>query len=73
VRLEGEYVFLTHKVLEIAREAEAERPAKRPRGRPRKQPVIESDEEDVDDVLDYSSAAPDDGIVVLVPRRRLSK
>ena len=41
-------MFLTHKVLEIAREAEAERPVKRPRGRPRKQPMIESDEEDVD-------------------------
>jgi hypothetical protein len=73
VRLEGEYVYLTYKVLEIVREAEAERLAKRPRGRPRKQPVIKSDEEDVDDVLDYSSTAPDDGIVVLVPRRRLSK
>jgi hypothetical protein len=40
VRLEGEFMFLTTKVLEIAREAEAERLAKRPRGRPRKQPVI---------------------------------
>jgi hypothetical protein len=60
-------------VLEIAREAEAERLVKRPRGQPRKQPVIKSDEEDVDNVLDYLSVALDNGIVVLVPRRRLSK
>jgi hypothetical protein len=72
VRLEGEFMFLTTKVLEIAREAEAERLAKRPRGRPRKQPIIISDNEDEAEVLDDSSVALDDGIVVLVPRRRLS-
>ena len=72
MRLEGEFVFSTSKVLEIAREAEAERPAKRPRGRPRKQPVIVSDDEDKAEVSDDSSVALDDGIVVLVPRRRLS-
>ena len=60
-------------MLEIAREAEAERLAKRLRGRPRKQPVIKSDEEEEDEVSDYSSIASDDGIVVVVPRRRLSK
>ena len=73
VRLEGEFVFSTEKVLEIAREAEGERPTKRLRGRPRKQPVIKSDEEEEDEVSDYSSIASDDGIVVVVPRRRLSK
>jgi hypothetical protein len=65
-------MFLTTKVLEIAREAEAERLAKRLRGQPRKQPVIISDDEDEAEVSDDSSVALDDGIVVLVPRRRLS-
>jgi DDE superfamily endonuclease len=73
VRLEGEFVFSTEKVLEIAREAEGERPAKRPRRRPRRQPVIESDEEEVDEVSDYLSIASDDGIAVVVPRRGPSK
>jgi hypothetical protein len=66
-------MFLTTKVLEIAREAEAERLAKRPRGQPRKQPVIISDNKDEAEVLDDSSVALDNGIVVLVPRRRLLK
>jgi hypothetical protein len=65
-------MFLTTKVLEIAREAEVERLVKRPRGRPRKQPVIISDDEDEAEVLDDSSVVLDNGIVVLVPRRRLS-
>ena len=37
VRLEGEYVYSTPKVLGVAREAEATPVAKRPRGRPHKQ------------------------------------
>ena len=73
VRLEGQFVYSTDKVLKIARETEAERPTKRQRGRPHKQAVIESDKEDVDEVSDHSSVILDDGIVVLVPRRRLSK
>jgi hypothetical protein len=73
VRLEGEFIFSTEKVLEIAREVERERPTKRRRGRPRRQPIIESDEEDVDEVSDDSSSTLNDGIVVLVPRRRVSK
>ena len=70
VRLEGEFVYSTEKVLEVAREAEAERPAKRRRGRPRRQPVIKIESEEEDEVLDSSSDTSDDGIVVLVPRRR---
>jgi hypothetical protein len=66
-------MFLTEKVLEIAREVEGERPTKRRRGRPRRQPIIESDEENVDEVLDDSSSTLDDGIVMLVPRRRVLK
>ena len=65
-------MFSTSKVLEIAREAERERPVKRPRRRPRKQPVIESDEEEEVKLSEDSSVALDNGIVVLVPRRRLS-
>ena len=64
-------MFSTHKVLEIAREAEAERPAKRLRGRPRKRPIIEIDEKKEDEVSDDLSIALDDGIVMLVSRRRL--
>ncbi len=67
VRLEGEFVFSTGKVLEIAREAEAERPAKRLRRRPRKQPIIKSDKEEEDKVLDYLSISLDNRIVILVP------
>ena len=53
-------MFSTQKVLEIAREAEAERPPKRPRGRPRKQPIVESEEEEEDKVLEYSSTTSED-------------
>ena len=72
MRLEGEFMFSTIKVLEVAREAEAGRPAKRPRRRPRQQVIIESDSEDVDEVSDCSSSSFGDGISVVVPRRRLS-
>ncbi len=70
VRLEGEFMYSTNKVLEIAREAEAERPAKRLRGRPHKQPIIKSNEEEEDEVLDYLSETLDNGIAVVVPRWR---
>jgi hypothetical protein len=70
VRLEGEFVYSTEKVLEIAREAEAERPAKRRRGRPRRQPIIKIESEEEDEVSDSLSTLSDDGIVVLVPRRK---
>jgi hypothetical protein len=36
VRLEGEFMYSTSKVLEVTRETETERPAKRRRGRPRR-------------------------------------
>jgi hypothetical protein len=73
VRLEGEFVYSTEKVLEIAREEEAGRPAKRRRGRPRRQSVIKIESEDEAEVSDNSSSSLDDGIVVLVPCRRVSK
>ena len=45
VRLEGEFVYSTQKVLDIARDAESVRAVKRPRGRPRKRAkVVEEDE-----------------------------
>jgi hypothetical protein len=63
-------MYSTEKVLEIAREAEAERPAKRRRGRPRRQPIIKIESEEEDEVSDSLSTLSDDGIVVLVPRRK---
>jgi hypothetical protein len=63
-------MYLTEKVLKIAREAEAERPAKRRRGRPRRQPIIKIESEEEDEVLDSLSTLLNDGIVVLVPRRK---
>jgi DDE superfamily endonuclease/Tc5 transposase DNA-binding domain len=72
VRLEGEFVYSTDKVLKVAREEEEARPAKRPRRRPRRRVVIKSDSEDEDEVSDCSSSSFGDGISVVVPRRRLS-
>src|SRR5689334_10043310 len=59
VRLEGEFVYSTAKVLEVAREAEAERPAKRRRAPPRRQATIKIESEEEDEVSDYSSTSSD--------------
>ena len=72
VRLEGEFVYSTTKVLEVAREAEKARLSKRPRRRPRRRVVIKSDSEDEDKVSGCSSSSFGDGISVVVPRRKLS-
>ena len=61
-------MFSTGKVLEIAREAEAERPAERLHERLHKQLIIKSDKEKEDKILDYLSISLEDGIVVVVPR-----
>jgi hypothetical protein len=66
-------MFLTQKVLEIAREAEAERSVKRPRGRPRKQPVIVQEDEEADEVSEYSSITLEDELALMVRRKRRSK
>ena len=73
VRLEGVHVFSTQQVLEIAREAEAERPAKRSRGRPRKRPVVEKEQEDEDEVSEYSHTTSEDELALVVRRRKRSQ
>jgi hypothetical protein len=60
-------------VLDIAREAEAERPTKRLRGRPRKQPVIVQEEEEADEVSECSSISSEDELALVVRRKRRSK
>ena len=60
VRLEGEFVFSTEKVLEIAREEEAARPAKRARGRPRKPLIVEAELEEEDKVSVHSFTTSED-------------
>ena len=60
VRLEGEFVFLTEKVLEIAREEEAARPVKRARGRPRKPLIVEAELEEEDKVSVHSFTTSED-------------
>lgn len=60
VRLEGEFVFSTEKVLEIAREEEAARPAKRARGRPRNKLIVRAELEEEDEVSVYSSTTSED-------------
>ena len=73
VRLEGEFVFSTQKVLEIAREAEAERPAKRPRRRPRKQPVVEIEKKEEDQISEYLFSTSEDELAIVLGRTRRLK
>ena len=60
VRLEGEFVFSTKKVLEITREEEAARPAKRACGRPRKPLIVEAELEEEDKVSVHSFTTSED-------------
>lgn len=73
VRLEGEYVYSTPRVLQVAREAEAKPVAKRPRGRPRKQVVEQSEDSDEPVVLDDQSDTSDEELVDVVAGRTRSK
>jgi hypothetical protein len=56
-------MFLTKKVLEIAREEEAARLAKRARGRPRKKLIVEAKLEVEDKASVYSSSTLEDELV----------
>jgi hypothetical protein len=60
VRLEGEFVYSTQKVLDIARDAESARAAKRPRGRPRKRAKVEIEVVEEDEVSENSSTTSED-------------
>ena len=60
MRLEGEFVYSTQKVLDIARDAESVRAVKRPRGRPRKRAKVEIKVVEEDEVLEYSSITSED-------------
>ena len=68
IRLEGEFVYSTQKVLEVAREAERKSVAKRPRGRPRKRPIEEVEEQEEAEILNESSSASECESVVYVAR-----
>ena len=68
VRLEGEFVYSTEKVLEVAREEEEERAAKKARTRRRRQPSIKSEDEEEEEDSEYSFTTSDNDIVVVVPR-----
>jgi hypothetical protein len=60
-------------VLEIAREAEAERPIKRLRGQPRKQSVIVQEEEEADKVSECLSISSENELALVVRRKRRLK
>ncbi|KAF2726811.1 hypothetical protein EJ04DRAFT_452609 [Polyplosphaeria fusca] len=71
VRLKGEYVYSTPKVLGVAQDAEATPVAKRPRGRPRKQPVQEDNASDgYIEPEDQSNVSEEDLIDVVASRTR---
>ena len=70
VRLEGEFVYSTEKVLEVAREEEEERAAKKARTRRRRQPSIKSEDEEEEEDSEYIFGSSDNDVVVVVPRRR---
>jgi DDE superfamily endonuclease len=73
VRLEGEFVYSTQKVLEVAREAEVVHGPKRPRGRPRKRPAVEIKEEAEDEVSEYLSTTSEEDVAVILRRFTQSK
>jgi DNA-binding PucR family transcriptional regulator len=58
--LEGEFVFLTKKVSEIAREEKAARLVKRARGRPRNKLIVRAILEEEDEVSVYLSTTLED-------------
>ncbi|KAF2728076.1 hypothetical protein EJ04DRAFT_450019, partial [Polyplosphaeria fusca] len=73
VRLEGEYVYSTPKVLGVAREAEAKPVAKRPRGRPRKQPAEQIHDSDGADEFENRSEVLEEELDEVVASRTRSK
>jgi hypothetical protein len=54
VRLEGVHVYTTEDILRVAREEEAKAAIKRPRGRPKKVIIIETSDEEEDEVSESS-------------------
>ena len=60
MRLEGEFVYSTQKVLDIARDAESVMAPKRPRGRPRKRAKVEIEVVEEYKVSEYSSTTSGD-------------
>ena len=60
MRLEGEFVYSTQKVLDIARDTESVRAVKRPRGRPCKRAKVEIKVVEEDEVLENSSTTSED-------------
>lgn len=72
VKLQGEFVYSTQKVLDVAREAETKPIAKRPRGRPRKRPVKEIEDKEQFDIVDDLSSTSEDGLIECVARRTRS-
>ena len=72
VKLEGEFLYSSHKVLEIAQEAEAKKVVKQPRGRPRKRPVEEIEEEEEEDVIEDSISVSEVELEECVARRTRS-
>lgn len=73
VRLQGEFVFSTADVLQIAQEAEEKLVAKRPRGRPRKRPIKEVEEEEEEEIVLSSSAESEPKGEVIVVRNTRSR
>jgi hypothetical protein len=56
VRLEGVHVYTTEDILRIAREEEADQPTKRPRGRPKKVIIVETSDEEENQVSESSES-----------------
>lgn len=56
VRLDGVHVYTTEEILRVAREEEAKAATKRPRGRPKKIVIIETSDEEEDQVSESSES-----------------
>lgn len=68
VKLKGEFVYSSQKVLAIAREAEVKPIVKQPRGRPRKRAIMEVENEEEAEILDNLSSVSECESVVYVAR-----
>ena len=73
VKLQGEFVYSTQKVLDVAREAETKPVVKRLRGRPRKRPIEEIEDEEEAEILEDSSSTSEEESINYVQWRVRSK